>query len=166
LAGYVDAAGHNVLERGADGKLVIGTAGPQPAVRGLEETVEQVRALGRKVVIIAPPPSAGFDSSRCLERLERHLPTISAPANCNFDFQDYRARSLPVRSVLDEVSATEHVELVSFDRYLCDARECRAKIDGNFVYMDGGHLSNEGAASLGRQMALPHTITAPPRSTP
>ena len=37
------------------------------AVERMGATVAKLRALGKKVVVVAPPPSSGFDIRRCLE---------------------------------------------------------------------------------------------------
>ncbi|HVC16957.1 MAG TPA: SGNH hydrolase domain-containing protein [Rhodanobacter sp.] len=40
------------------------------------------------------------------------------------------------------------------DPFLCDARKCRAELDGAFLYRDEGHLSYVGSIMLARAMHL------------
>ena len=50
------------------------------AVFAMKETVAKVRALGKRVVIVAPPPSNGKDMRRCLERQRTGKPIIGITA--------------------------------------------------------------------------------------
>ena len=59
------------------GKWVSGS--PELATKYLGRTVSTLRAMGKKVVIVSPPPGAGFDIGRCTERLKSGLSTWNAP---------------------------------------------------------------------------------------
>ncbi|MEZ5730359.1 MAG: acyltransferase family protein [Burkholderiaceae bacterium] len=59
----------------------------------LARTVGAIRALGRRVVIVAPPPSTPLDAGRCLRRRDAGLITFGDTlGDCRLDESTYRHR--------------------------------------------------------------------------
>ena len=128
------------------------------AIEGIRRTAEAVRAMGKQVVVIAPPPSTGFDIGRCVERLDRKLFTLSPPPDCQVRESFYRVERARVLEFLGELPRQANVPVISFDDYLCKQGRCQVKVDGTLLYRDTGHLSHGGAVFLTKAMALDEKI--------
>lgn len=127
------------------------------AIEGIKKTADAVRALGKRLVIIAPPPSLStdfLDVARCTERLDRGLPTMGVAEECSINVDVYHNRKRKVLEFLGVLPEKAGVEVIDFDSYLCDSALCRTFIDGTFIYRDGGHLSHEGSVFLANAMSL------------
>lgn len=122
-----------------------------PSVRGaleaMRETARRIRALGKRVVLVAPLPSAGFDVGRCLERKYTGRLLLGAYSSCRIPAAEYRHRR-PALEFLERLATEAGVNVVSFDRALCDAEYCLAELDGVLLYRDHGHLSYAGSRAL------------------
>jgi peptidoglycan/LPS O-acetylase OafA/YrhL len=118
----------------------------------LERTAAELRRLGRRVVLVAPPPTDEFDAARCLDRRDGGNPTIGPDPECPYSRARYVRLRKPVLDFLADVRARESVPVVSLDDALCTADVCATELDGVPLYRDEGHLSMPGAALLGRQM--------------
>jgi peptidoglycan/LPS O-acetylase OafA/YrhL len=144
--------------RVVDGQATVEDADVGVALDALVATIERIRALGRRVVVIAPPPSDGFDYTHCLERRARNRTLLGRFIDCNVPLAQYHASKRQVFAFLQQVHARADVEIVSFDSFLCNAKECRTELDGTFLYRDDGHLSYRGSALLARAMHLDQLI--------
>ena len=130
------------------------------AARTLRATIGAIRATGKRVVLVAPPPSNGFDYTHCLERRARGRTVFGSFGDCSLPEAEYRASKGHVLAFLDRVSREAGVEVVSFDALLCDGSRCATEQDGTFLYRDEGHLSYDGARLLGRRMRLGERLLA------
>ena len=152
---YLDKRLNRLLERdAADGSYRVVDPGPAVAAAGLKRTVDRVRALGKRVVVIGPPPTGGFDTGRCLERFESGLPVLGVARGCAISRAALRAEQGQVLDFLALVSQEAGVGVIRFDDYLCDDAVCRTDIDGTFLYSDGGHLSHQGSVMLTNSMSI------------
>jgi peptidoglycan/LPS O-acetylase OafA/YrhL len=150
---------------GTTGILLQGEAGTpgsvHPSARivvsGLLKTIAAIRSLGKDVVIVAPPPSSGVDIGSCLERINSGGWYLGAK-NCSIPVEVYRDKGRAVREILDEVSVSGDVEVISFDRVLCGATACRTALGGVPLYRDEGHLSYRGSIALIRVAGLRQSI--------
>jgi peptidoglycan/LPS O-acetylase OafA/YrhL len=123
-------------------------------VASLGRTVEALHALGKKVVLVAPPPSAPFNIGRCVDRLHGGLPTVFATTRCAIDRAEYRQRRAPVLRFLTEVERVGVVPVVRFDEALCDARTCQVEAAGRSLYLDNDHFSQSGSRVVAQRMDL------------
>ncbi|WP_293883994.1 acyltransferase family protein [Sphingomonas sp.] len=121
-------------------------------VQGLSHTVSAIRALGRKVVMFAPPPSIDFDTGRCLMRAEAGLFTIGASGDCRFTRSAYEAYRKPNLDLLAAFRARNLVPIITLDQPLCGSGECLTRLDGTMLYADDAHLSSPGSRLLGTRM--------------
>jgi peptidoglycan/LPS O-acetylase OafA/YrhL len=120
----------------------------------LGRTVAAIRAAGKRVVMIAPPPSLGFDIGRCQERSALGLLTISPYAGCSFSRADYETKRRSTLDFLEAVRARGDVDVISFDTVLCGSGICQSNLDGVSLYRDSGHFSNPGSVAVARRMKL------------
>jgi len=74
-------------------------------LKALATTVFEVRRLGKRVILAAPPPASPFDTGRCLERMTEGKPTITDHPDCTYTLREYRGLRREVLSFLDQVRA-------------------------------------------------------------
>ena len=106
------------------------------------------------MVVVAPPPSTGFDYTHCLERRARNRTLFGRFIDCDIPVAEYHESKREVFAFLQQLRMRANVEVVSFDAFLCGPRECRTELDGTFLYRDEGHLSNDGSVALAKAMRL------------
>lgn len=155
---------HQLLVSSPDGETQqVVAAGRDAALAAVRRTIDAIRQAGKRVVVIAPPPAAGFDPSRCVERLERDLFILGVDNDCHLDSGSYFERNKSLRSFLDEVAEIGDVSVISFDDVLCDERRCLTHMDGTLIYRDAGHLTHDGSQWLANRMGLSRLIEAEAR---
>ncbi|MFC0804463.1 acyltransferase family protein [Ensifer sp. P24N7] len=128
------------------------------AAEGIKSLVEAVRALGKRVVVVAPPPVASFDIADCLERKARGGVMLGRYSDCKIHVSDYRHMRSRTLELLNQVASKADVEVVSYQDYLCDDTTCKTEIDGKFLYRDSGHLSYEGSEIIAGKTRLAETL--------
>ena len=124
----------------------------------LGRTVDAIRALGKKVILVAPPPSSEFDIGGCLERQIGGKIAFGGRLGCVVDRSEYQARHAEVLRLLDAVSAQARVAVIRFDPWLCNATTCETYVEGTMIYRDTGHLSYAGSRWLAKHMQLAKLI--------
>ena len=124
------------------------------AIDHLRATVDALRAAGKRVVVVAPPPSAGFDSGRCVERLLTGRWFFGGPADCRIPIDDYHQKSAPVLSLLARVERESIASVIRFDEALCSESHCNTQLDHRPIYRDRGHLSYEGSVAVATRSDL------------
>jgi peptidoglycan/LPS O-acetylase OafA/YrhL len=133
-------------------------------VAAVKQTVDRIRATGRKVVLVESPPYAGFNIGGCLERRAGGLWTFGKFSDCKFTLDDYERASAPEIHLLQEISSRADIDEVGFGKALCPGGVCEPLLDGKIVlYFDGAHLTYEGSEYLGKKMHLPDLLLAAAR---
>lgn len=125
-------------------------ATPNAAAEFMRRTVAALRAMGKRVVLVAPPPSAAYDVGACADRRRLRKLTFGSAAACIIRRDEYLQRSAPVQRFLAAVAPV--VPEFSLDSTLCDRSVCSTTRDNVLLYRDPGHLSYDGSAYLGRLM--------------
>ena len=140
-----------------DGKLVPKTF--EVPFRHLLQTIQALRGAGKSVIVVAPPPRAGFNIGACLEREDRKL--VFLREGCDFRHEDHLAYSAKITEMLSRLETEAGVQVVWPEDALCKSGWCRSRINGVYVYRDQGHLTVEGSIALLGQWevgkALPFT---------
>lgn len=154
---------NRLLVRDAQGRHRVLAPDPAQVQAGLARTVQAIRALGKRVVLVAPPPTQGFDIGRCLERIDSGLVTHSDRPGCEVDVAAYHLYRAPVLSLLAALPAALDLPVIRFDDFLCSASSCRTRIDGEFLYRDSGHLAPYGSRYLAGEMGLLARVKAEAR---
>jgi len=124
------------------------------AARALEDTVRSLRAMGKKVVIVAPPPVTGMDIGGCLERRAMGKLVLGARPDCSLSIEDVHAARAVENRFLARVSREANVGVIDFEDALCDKGSCRTQAGGTFLYRDEIHFSIEGSRLIARKMNL------------
>ena len=130
------------------------TNGGQPKVRrseiegslqALASIVTPLKAAGKNVLIVEPPPTIGVDLSRCIERSLTGKIAVSPPPRCALDKAETQ---LVMRSQLEFVRQAEKklgVRILRLADVLCISGYCETMAHGLPIYRDKGHLSREGS---------------------
>jgi hypothetical protein len=159
FSAYVTLENYEQLSQ--DGQSFVTLPGSVAASQAaLLRTVKAIRALGKKVVIIAPPPSSDVDIGGCLERQLSGKVAIGGREGCTIDRANYQTKRSDVLDFLHAVSADADVAVIRFDSWLCDSHICQTLINGTMIYRDGGHLSIAGSKLLAKRMQLAQLIRA------
>lgn len=135
---------------------------PQPELvaDALRATAARVRAMGKSFVIVSPPPVTGEDLGQCLVQAAfAQRPTDA----CDFPVEGIHRLSRIVADFLDDLSSD--VPVVSLVSLICPDTQCITRQGDTFIYRDGGHLSIEGSAFIGRHHSLYKLIQSAATST-
>lgn len=124
------------------------------ALAGLAATVRRIRAASKRVVVVAPPPSNGFDYTHCVERRMANRNPFRALVDCDIPQAEYRANKRGVLGFLQRVQAQGAVDVVSLEPALCDGEACRTMLGNAVIYRDEGHLSHAGSVAVARALDL------------
>ncbi|GLR46192.1 acyltransferase [Mesorhizobium amorphae] len=151
-----------LLERGKDTSTDV-EASVDVAVDGIKALVDAARALGKRVVVAAPPPVASFDIGDCLERKARGSVILGRHSDCKIYVSEYRRFRSSTLELLKQVAIRADVEVVSYHDFLCDGITCKTEIDGKFLYRDSGHLSYDGSEIIARQTRLAERLISAAR---
>ncbi len=129
--------------------------GLQIALAQFKHTLDELKALGIKPIIFAPPPSPGFNAGKCLENALKFDEALNV---CRFNASDAAARSKSVLEFLSQISHDYNV--VWLNGAICQDDLCLAAKGDTFIYRDEEHLSHEGSALIGKNMNFYRLITA------
>lgn len=111
--------------------------------RGLTRTVEQLLALGRRVVIVSQVPEVRHDVPSSLsiaQRTARDVNEIIAPT-----LEQYLSRNEKVFWVINSVQADYDVQVIDPWKALCDEQRCLVAVEDTPIYVDAHHLSTFGS---------------------
>jgi hypothetical protein len=118
-------------------------------VEAVRDTARALRAAGKRVLWVAPPPSGGFDAGACGERQAAGRWSLGAPEGCRIDRQALPPLQQRVNRLVDRIEREAGVPVLRLEPLLCDERWCRTvDADGLLLYRDSGHLSVAGSARL------------------
>jgi peptidoglycan/LPS O-acetylase OafA/YrhL len=149
---YFDPQRRLLVREGED--LVERDPDMEVALAGLAATVRRIRAAGKRVVVVAPPPGNGFDYTHCIERRMANRNPFRALVDCDIPEPEYRASKRGVLAFLQRAERDGVVEVVSLEPALCDGRVCRTMLGETVVYRDEGHLSHAGSVAVARALGL------------
>lgn len=121
------------------------------ALAGLLRTVEALRSMNKKVLLVAPPPAGNFDVGSCLDRMLTGRLSFGASSQCAIPRPEYLTRMAKVRELL-ALARQSGVQMLEFEPYLCNVAECVTFLDDTIIYRDSGHLSFDGSVFLARRM--------------
>lgn len=143
-----------------DGQLLVYTDGQTQhrdrtvALEKLVTTVLELQRHGKQVLLVAPPPKAGFDIGACHEQSGSRL-LVLGRSGCDFAPAESRGLQRGVFAALEEVVARTGASLVRFDTLLCSETLCRTSLpNGASAYKDEGHLTVVGSRELVPRLGL------------
>ncbi len=124
------------------------------AERAIAATIGRIRAAGKRVVIVAPAPSNGFDYTHCVERRLANRSLFGRFVDCDIPYREYRDSKRELLAFLDRLAAHADVDVVSMEPALCDGKACKTMLGDVVVYRDEGHLSHAGSVAVARALGL------------
>lgn len=128
------------------------------AISSMRSTVEEIRKLGKRVVLVAPPPSSDFDIGGCLERQLSGAVAFGGRPDCVIDRTDYESKRTNVIEFLNLTAVDADISVIRFDPWLCGTSVCKTLLDGTMIYRDGGHLSYAESELMAKRMHLAQLI--------
>jgi peptidoglycan/LPS O-acetylase OafA/YrhL len=138
--------GRVLRSTGAGATLV--TPSVELARAALRNTVAAITRLGKRVIVVSPPPTSTFDVGACLERITHGKPTLGPNATCQIADADRREHQRLVLELMAEVARWPDVKLVDLAVPLCNDGVCRTVQSGRPLYADEMHLTVEGSTLL------------------
>ncbi|TWR99048.1 acyltransferase [Pseudomonas chlororaphis subsp. chlororaphis] len=129
-----------------EGKVVKG--GYDTQARYMELTIDKLRALGVKPIVVAPTPWSGYDMGRCWAR--RSL--VRAEASCDFLYKNSNEMTFDISQFMQKVETFAPV--FHLQDLTCVDGVCSTHINGFPLHRDKGHLSMSGSAELGKKFNL------------
>ncbi|MFT5607909.1 MAG: peptidoglycan/LPS O-acetylase OafA/YrhL [Parvicella sp.] len=118
------------------------------------KTIAQLKAAGKKVVVISPPPQGNFNVAKCFEPM---LTKDLQLDGCEIERDKNNQRHRSVKRLMLELE-NSGIPIYRFDDNLCDQQRCRTLIDGEILYRDMAHLSVKGSALYGEKYNLYGTL--------
>ncbi|MDC1287486.1 acyltransferase [Gammaproteobacteria bacterium] len=120
-----------------------------PYARGLviQDVVAAIRTIqraGKTVLIVSPPPHAGFDVGECIERRATGA-LVLGRSDCDIGLKGHLSRQRLVISGLEKVSEKSDARILWLSSLMCAGDVCATTRDGVPLYRDSGHLSIEGS---------------------
>lgn len=109
---------------------------------GIERTIAEVAALGRRIVLVGQVPEVGYDVPAAA--FAARLRGTDVTAAIGPTLAEYRDRTARVRPVLEAIAARTGVTYLQPATRLCDEERCRVVIDDVPLYRDDNHLSLRG----------------------
>ena len=137
--------------------------GIETTLRHFKRTVDAVRAAGKRVVVVAPMPGAGFNIGNCLERKMSGRWIAGPFASCEFPLARYHLWQAPMIEMLKRIQREADVDVIGFEDLLCPDGMCRTTWEGKFLYRDDWHLSYGGSEVVARHSGLVGQILAKAR---
>lgn len=138
-----------------DETLVEQDVSEELAATAMVTTIRQLRTLGKNVLLVAPPPSSGFNTGACLERKAQGKLVIGAPTgDCSIPQADYQRFFALTQAFLRRVQKETGIRVISFDSVLCDSMRCVTQLDGKLLYVDSGHLTHDASLLLFQKLGF------------
>lgn len=119
------------------------------------ETVSSLKAAGKKVVLVAPPPTLGFNIAKCHEQRDRKQLRIGSHVreDCRLDYATYLEREKRLNTIFEKLRE-QNIAIYSFAEKLCTDEICETKLDGVILYQDMGHLSISGSIHYAQKFSM------------
>ena len=126
----------------------------------LVKTIIRVRALGKRVVVIGPTPTTGYNIGLCLERLDAGLPIFGPNKNCLVKKSDYLVYRNKEHSMIKHVSIETGGGILELGDVICFEGNCPTRIGSTFLYSDRHHFTIEGSRAMAKKYNLVDHILA------
>lgn len=126
-----------------DGRVL---KGKDYAFQYMLDTIAKLRELGKIPIVFSPLPQNGQNIGNCLKKALFFEEDILL---CDISYSNSLVLQANVWSFLKELK--KYVTVVNLTDYLCNKNTCTTSSNGIFIYRDGGHLSHEGSAYIGKK---------------
>jgi hypothetical protein len=120
----------------------------------MAETVRQIRALGRRVILISSPPRSDFNIGSCLERQLTHKLSLGPNRECKVPMTPSRALPPETDELYLRFPQEAKLDVIHLADGLCDKDGCKIQLNGKWIYRDVGHLAYEGSEEIFKEFNL------------
>ena len=142
------AAPWQAVVYGRGGTSSVAPISEATSLRALISMVGTLRSIGKRVVIVAPPPASGQDFSECIERVATGKITFGVD-NCNISREADQRFYGDALTLLRNLSTSADVEVIDPRDWVCDINRCSTILSNIPLYRDPIHLSVSGSKYLG-----------------
>ena len=142
-----------MVRKGSDG-VTLAPVDNSVLIDALDETIHRLRGMGKRVIIVSPPPQAQFDLGRCWERVAEKIPTFGPNRTCALTPRTIAPGQRHVLAMITTVSKIANVPMIRLDDLLCRANSCMTEVNGITLYRDETHFTDEGSLWVGRRFGL------------
>ena len=113
---------------------------------GLEDTVAELLAAGKRVVIVSGTPELPYVARSCVRFRPFYLSNREHKDRCAMPRRGYEKYARAYKQVLANVKAKYPAVLVVDPAVpLCDQEWCHGRVDGRLMFRDSSHFSHAGA---------------------
>jgi peptidoglycan/LPS O-acetylase OafA/YrhL len=134
------------------GVMQIEKSTPERAMKDMQVVVEKLKALGKQVVIISPPPPINTTIVSCIQAEMASPSLTNQSSKCLLDRKLFERSHKNVLNLMKYAETSLGAKVIYLSDALCDAKSCKTIIDGVPIYRDPGHLSNTGSVKLYQKM--------------
>jgi len=134
------------------GVMQIEKSTPKRAMKDMQVVVEKLKALGKQVVIISPPPPINTTIVSCIQAEMASPSLTNQSSKCLLDRKLFERSHKNVLNLMKYAETSLGAKVIYLSDALCDAKSCKTIIDGVPIYRDPGHLSNTGSVKLYQKM--------------
>ena len=145
-------SGHSMAEKYND-KIHVTPVSKFKLANEIIALTRRIQSAGKKVIVVASPPTNGMNIGKCHERLENSILRIGGTSDCEFSFTDAAAHKQNSLTFYNHLRQNR-VPLFSFDTLLCDANRCSTKIGDTILYRDTGHFTHASSKLLARRFQI------------
>lgn len=113
---------------------------------GFKRTMDMVAQAGKRALFVFDNPSLPFEPNSCVVR-----PISISTRACSFDRQQYDQEPSHVayeQVISSEIQHYSNASIVKLAPLFCDEHRCRAAEGGQVLYMDRGHLNQQGSQKV------------------
>ncbi len=136
----------------ASGAMQIAKSTPERAMKDMREVVEKLKALGKQVVIIAPPPPLNTTLVGCIQGEMANPSLTNQSSKCMLDRKLFERSHKNVLNLMKYAESSLGAKVSYLSDALCDANSYKTIIDGVPIYRDPGHLSTTESLKLYEKM--------------
>jgi hypothetical protein len=118
----------------------------------LRETLRQMLAAGKQVILVKDIPQIDFEPRACIRR--PGIASSQTRGDCSMPVETWKKQAaLHDEAVASVLKDFPQVKLFNAGAQLCDAERCHVMIDGILMYRDTHHLSYRGDLWMGERFA-------------
>jgi hypothetical protein len=118
-------------------------------IKAFSKTINKIRKLGKKPIVISPVPNNVSDIGRCSVRA---LMLNKDAGICDFsisDFSEYTKSSYHTINLVKDFAPVFNLKDL-----ICQNKQCDVIIDNIILYRDTSHLTKDGSVYIGKQYDL------------
>lgn len=121
---------------------------------GMRETLKRLEKTGKRIIWVEDIPGLDFNPKECLDARPIRL-TKHRTSPCGIEKVKFEGYAKPYHAIVGQLSAEfPQVKVFHPSSYLCDDFFCFAVKDGQMLYRDDNHLSDQGSSHIGQKLGV------------